>query len=68
MLWIWSGPSTKIGHLLTAKRRHWVAVGPIFRVSGRNMFGHQTHPISTLWISLSNLSCSKKSALPDTGH
>ncbi|EYC38076.1 hypothetical protein Y032_0745g2011 [Ancylostoma ceylanicum] len=46
----------------------WSAVGPIFRVSGRRMFGYQFHPISALWISLSNLSWSKKSALPSTSH
>ncbi|EYC14692.1 hypothetical protein Y032_0039g106 [Ancylostoma ceylanicum] len=68
MLWISSGPSIKIAYLLTAKRTHWSAVGAIFRVSGRRMFGHQTHPLSALWISLSNLSWSKKSALSNTSH
>ncbi|EYC16033.1 hypothetical protein Y032_0035g3105 [Ancylostoma ceylanicum] len=68
MLWISRGPFTEIGHLLTAKRRQWSAVGAIFRVCGRRIFGHQTHPISALWISLPNLSWSKKSALSSTSH
>ncbi|EYC34437.1 hypothetical protein Y032_0001g413 [Ancylostoma ceylanicum] len=68
MLLISSGPAIKIEYLLTVKRRHWSAVGPIFLVSGRRMFGHQTHPISALWISLSNLSWRKKSALSDKSH